>query len=143
MIEKVARISLIGLTAFDALTAIGGGCAMLTGLDRFPLVWLQGTPFTSYTIPAVLLTGVGGCALAAAGLVLARWPVGWLVSMAAGILMSGYQTVEVLLLHDGQWISGIEAFYFGLGAAIFLLAVFLRSVERRSAHNRQISPRPV
>jgi hypothetical protein len=56
------RITIGLLTGFIALTAIGGGIALLIGIEgeRFPLEWLQGTPFTDYTIPALLLALVVG-----------------------------------------------------------------------------------
>ncbi len=48
MPNKTIRILISLLTGFVALTAIGGGIAMLVGAEaeRFPLEWLQGTPFT-------------------------------------------------------------------------------------------------
>jgi hypothetical protein len=47
---------------FVALTALGGGIALATGLeaDRFPLDWLRGTPFRNYVIPGLILAGVVG-----------------------------------------------------------------------------------
>jgi hypothetical protein len=46
---------LIGvLEAFIALSAIGGGIAMLVGADKSPVEWLRNTPFSDYTIPALL-----------------------------------------------------------------------------------------
>lgn len=56
------------LTGFIALTAIGGGIALLTGAEanRIPIEWLEGTPFKDYTIPALLLAiAVGGSSLVA------------------------------------------------------------------------------
>lgn len=40
---------LFGLAAgFIALMAIGGGIAILSGVDEFPSEWLEGTPFNDY-----------------------------------------------------------------------------------------------
>ena len=64
---KKTRIVISIIAGFIALTAIGGGIAILTGVDEFPLEWLEGTPFPNYTIPALLLSVVvGGSALVTA-----------------------------------------------------------------------------
>ena len=82
--------------AVIALSAIGGGIALLLGTykdgvlieaggrGQFPLEWLQQTPFSNYTIPALILAiGVGGSSLIAAVLVftgreVAYWRLWWL-----------------------------------------------------------------
>lgn len=75
------------LTGFIALTAIGGGIALLIGVEdaRFPLEWLRGTTFKGYTIPALLLAiVVGGSALVACATIFASPNLGPLASMLAG-----------------------------------------------------------
>ena len=66
--------------AVIALSAIGGGIALLLGTykdgvlieaggrGQFPLEWLQQTPFSNYTIPALIL--------AIAGLATSLWMAG-------------------------------------------------------------------
>src|SRR5512135_3821044 len=64
-----ARLALVGLDGFAALTAICGGIALAAGLEasRFPATWLQGTPFASYLLPGLILAAVvGGSAAVAA-----------------------------------------------------------------------------
>ncbi len=59
--ESILPLTIGIVTAFIALTAIGGGVAILVGLDKFPLEWLHITPFKNYTIPAfILVIGRGG-----------------------------------------------------------------------------------
>lgn len=133
MHHKPIRIIIAILTGFIALTAIGGGIAMLTGADPFPPAWLAGTPFTDFTIPALLLAiGVGGSALLAAVLVLRPGRAGLLATQAAGLIMAGYIVGEVLLLKQTPpgptW---IELLYFGLGLTIFALGAYLWVVEGR------------
>jgi hypothetical protein len=87
------------LEAFIALSAIGGGIAMLLGADKFPVEWLRNTPFSDYTIPALVLAiVVGGSSLVAA--------------------------VEVVTINAPKpsWIEGV---YFGLGLAVLGLATYL------------------
>lgn len=127
MQSKIIRIVICILTAFVALTAIGGGIAMLTGADRFPVEWLRGTPFADYTIPAlVLAVVVGGSSLLAALLVFTKRELGARVAIIAGLLLVGYICVEVLILKQlppgPTW---IEIMYFVLGALVAGLAAFL------------------
>jgi len=132
MSNKKVRIIIAVLAAFDALTAIGGGVAMLVGADRFPLEWLHNTPFRDYTFPAlVLAVVVGGSSLVAAASVVTSRKVGVLAPLAAGVLMAGYQAVEVVMLNDDVRVSWIEGMHFGLGLGIVALAAYLWLAEDR------------
>jgi hypothetical protein len=123
------------LAAFVTLTAIGGGMALLTGAegDRFPIAWLDGTPFNDYTVPALILAiVVGGSALIATVTVFRGHRSGAWSSITAGILLLGFVTVEALILKQvppGPTV--IEAVYFVVGATIFGLAAYCWRVEHR------------
>jgi hypothetical protein len=123
--HKLVRIVIGVPAAFNALSAIGGGIALLAGTHkdgvlieaggqaRFPLEWLQDTPFSDYTIPALILTiGVGGSSLIVAVLVFTSRDEGVLVSAVAGLVVAGFIVGEVKLLRQG--ISWIEGLYLGL-----------------------------
>jgi hypothetical protein len=131
------RIIIGVLAGFIALTAIGGGIAILTGVDEFPLEWLGGTPFSDYTIPALLLAiVVSGRSLIAAVTIFIGRKAGVLASMTAGLIMAGFIVVEVLILKQvppGPTL--IESIYFGLGLVIFGLAVYLWLAEYRHHPN--------
>jgi hypothetical protein len=133
MRHKPIRITIGLLAAFIALTAGGGGIAILTGIDPFPPEWLEGTPFRTYTIPALLLSVVvGGSSLLAAAMVFAGRARGQIAAMVAGLIMAGYIVVEVLILNDGMvGPTPIEYFYFGLGLALAALAGYLWMAEDR------------
>ncbi|MEZ4863470.1 MAG: hypothetical protein R3C14_19280 [Caldilineaceae bacterium] len=126
MLNRLRCISLALLTGFIALTAIGGGIALLIGLEdrRFPVEWLRGTPFPNYTIPALILAiAVGSSALLACVLLLRRHRRRFLASVVAGVIMMGYIVVETLILQqEPPGPTSIEMFYFGLGALIVVLA---------------------
>ena len=62
---SAARITARLLHGFVALTATGGGLALATGIDPFPLAWLEGTPFASYLVLSQALRGAGD----------PRWPM--------------------------------------------------------------------
>ena len=129
------RLTIGLLTGFVALTAIGGGLALLTGADgaRFPLEWLQGTSFTDYTVPALLLAiAVGGSSLVACVTICANREVDSL-AMAAGLLLMGYITIEVLIFKQvPHGPTPIELVYLGVGLAIFLAAAYRRATENRA-----------
>ncbi|MFB3739430.1 MAG: hypothetical protein ACE14W_10775 [Candidatus Velamenicoccus archaeovorus] len=120
------RFALLLVDAFVALTAIGGGITLAAGLegDRFPLDWLERTPFDSYVIPGVILAvAVGGSAAAAtATTVLAPAAGGW-VSVAAGFVLLGQIGGELALLR--QPISRTEVLYFGVSATMMTLGLLV------------------
>jgi hypothetical protein len=101
MKHKGIRITLAVIEALIGLGAIGGGIATLTGaFDQwFPVAWLQGTPFSDYTIPGLILLIVvgGGMLLAAAAQFIQReWAV--LLSAAMGFVMLGWIACEVAII---------------------------------------------
>jgi hypothetical protein len=148
MKHKLVRIAIGVPESFIALSAIAGGIVLLAGTyqdgvlieaggrGQFPLEWLQHTPFSDYTIPALVLAiGVGGSSLIAAGTVFTGREEGVQASVVAGLIMAGYIVVEVVTLKQG--VSWIEGLYFGLGLAISGLAAYLWKVEHRG-HRLQI-----
>ncbi len=145
MKHTLVRIAIGVSEAFIALSASGGGIALLAGTyqdgilieaggrGQFTLEWLRNTPFSDYTIPALILViGVGGSSLIAAVTICTGREVGVLASIVAGLIMAGYIVVEVVMLRQG--ISWIEGLYFGLGLAISGLATFLWMIEHHLHH---------
>ncbi len=140
MKHKRVRIAIAVLAAFIALSALVGGIAMLVGAIQFPLEWLRNTPFSDYTIPAfVLAIIVGGSSLLATVTIFTGREVGVLASLAAGLIMGGYEIVEVVTIKQIYWLQGV---YFGLGLVIFGLAMYLWMAEdhRLHFHTRHGSP---
>jgi hypothetical protein len=131
---KGLRIAIGAITGFIALTAIGGGIALLSGAEggRFPLEWLQGTPFKDYTIPALLLAiAVGGSSLVACVIIFRNLKTGIISSLASGIIMVGFIVVEVFILKQTPpGPTPIEKMYFILGSSTFLLAGLLGLKEK-------------
>jgi len=145
MKHTLVRIAIGVPEALIALSAIGGGIVLLAGTyqngilievggrGQFPLQWLHDTPFSDYTIPALVLAiGVGGSSLLAAATIFIGREIGVLASVSAGLIMTGYIVVEVVMLRQG--ISWIEGLYFGLGLAISGLATFLWMIEHHPHH---------
>ena len=128
---KALRIGIVTIASFIALTAIGGGIAMLIGVDKFPLEWLEGTPFKDYTIPALILAiAVGGSSLLAAITAVTHQKNSPFATILAGMIMSGYITVEVLILKQNPpEPTVIEDVYFILGGLLFVLGILLYRSE--------------
>lgn len=139
MSHKRVRLALVVLELFVALGAVAGGIALLRGTftQGIPVAWLAGTPFSDYTVPGLTLAVVigGGTVLAAATVFIRReWAV--LISVVAGIFMSGFEVVEAICIdskveHELLLVAGLQAFYFLLGLVIFALALSLWMTEYR------------
>ena len=97
MKHKGIRITLAVIEVLIGLGAIGGGIAILTGaFDQwFAVAWLQGTPFSDYTIPGLILLIVigGGMLLAAVAQFIQRE---WAVLLTA--VMLGWIAFEVAIV---------------------------------------------
>ena len=99
MKHKEVRLTLFVVEAFVALTSIVCGVGLAVGAIQFPLAWLQGTPFSDYTIPGLILLIVigGGMLLAAAAQFIQReWAV--LLSAVMGLVMLGWIAFEVAIV---------------------------------------------
>jgi len=132
MNHKVVRIVLVILLAFIALTSIPSGVAMITGALRIPPEFLQGTLFRDYTIPGLVLAIiVGGSSLLAAVAMFIRREWSVILSMVAGLMMAGYEVVELAIIQQFSW---LQVLYFAIGAVIFGLAGYLWMTEYRSYH---------
>ncbi len=90
MTSKKFRAGLVALDLFMAVQAVFGGVALLTGILVAPHEWLEGGPFTSITIPALILSVVVGGGSLVAGLILLRDRfVGGAASVVAGCIVVG------------------------------------------------------
>jgi hypothetical protein len=126
MERNKARTALILTDAFLALSAIGGGIALLAGWIKMPLYPLQDSPFPDYTLPAILLAGVvGGLALVGCLATLNHEPFALRISAMAGLAVIGFVTVEALIIGT-VW---LQVVYFLVGVLIVGLAIYLSAPE--------------
>jgi len=93
----------VGLHLFNALSAIGGGIALIVGLIDIPS-WVAATGFPDLYFPGVILLAVVGGSSLIAALAAGKRVVGWeLTSLVAAVVM-------------GMWIVGeivsIRGFHF-------------------------------
>jgi hypothetical protein len=123
---------MLGLSGFDAVSAVVGGALILAGVDRFPTSWLQNTPFKDFTIPALTLTiVVGGSSLSASIALVARFPSANLLASAAGALMVGWIGCEVAVINAPKP-SATEIVYAIAGALLLGLGLWRHSRRARS-----------
>lgn len=140
MKHKGIRIALAVIEVLIGLGAIGGGIAILIGaFDQWlPLAWLHGTPFNDYTIPGLTLAiVVGGGMLLAAATVFIQREVTVLLSAAMGLIMIGFEIVEVAIVdrYEQALVPSTVAqqvLFSVLGLVIFGLATYLWVAEYRS-----------
>ena len=102
MQHKSVRITLVVIEIFVGVWAVIGGVGLVTGTIAFlqmPVKYLQGTPFSDYTVPGLLLLFVvGGSYLFAAATILTGREVGILASALAGLMLVGFEAVEVAII---------------------------------------------
>ncbi len=126
------RRVLITLQVFVAVMAAGGATYGLAGAEGVAVEWLEGTPFSDYTIPSVILgSAVGGSAAAAvAGLLLRRrW--GPIVAFLAADTLLVWIIVQVALI---GYVSWLQPFMFAVGVVEGVLAAReLRTALRAGA----------
>jgi hypothetical protein len=100
-LRAVAWWSLVVVSVFNALSALGGGVGMVVadGLSM-PKSLLADTPFSTFTVPGLILTVVvGGTQAAAVWLLLTRRPSALLWSAVAGFGMLIWVVVEIGFIH--------------------------------------------
>lgn len=104
-LRAVAWWSLVVVSVFNALSALGGGIGMVIadGLSM-PRSLLADTPFTTFTVPGLILAlVVGGTQAAAAWQLLTRRGSALLWSAVAGFGMLIWIVAEVGFIHALVW----------------------------------------
>ena len=123
--RRIERI-LLGLEAFLALSALGGGISYVLdpqqGSRGVPEV-LQGTPFDSYRLPGIALLACNAVppVIAIIGTLRRRlWAEP--AHVAVGVILMGWIVVQVAFIGFGSWLP-LQAFCFALGLVIASLGV--------------------
>jgi hypothetical protein len=132
MRERQVRITLVIVNFLEAASAFLGAVGLVVGFMNIPVSVLNGTPFTDFTVPAVLLGGVvGGSALVAAVVTAfaSRW-WGAVASAIAGCITVGWLTTEIAMIGLGSW---AQIAYLLVGLLMIVLAGLLGKAEPRPA----------
>lgn len=99
MIHRSERIALLALESFGAVSAVAGAIGLLGGGIKFPEEWLAGSPFSSYTGPALILgVVVGGSQVIALAGILRHKTWAATASVLSGLVMAGWIGGEVLIV---------------------------------------------
>jgi hypothetical protein len=128
MSEKGIRIGVVAVDLFEAASAIIGAVGLVVGFMTIPVRALSGTPFTDFTVPALLLAiVVGGSALLAAGIASfgpRRFDA--FATAVAGCITVGYLTVEIAMIGLVAW---PQVVWFMVGLLMIGLAALLWQAE--------------
>ena len=110
-----ARV-LLGLLLFNAISAVGGGLALMTGVIPRQATWFEHTGFAGQYFPGVILMAVvGGSALVAALAMMKQAP-GWqLASILSGVVMLVWIVGEIASIRGFHF---LQVIYFVTGAAV-------------------------
>lgn len=124
--SEFLRIGLGLLLAFLALNAIGGGVYGLLGAKDVPREWLDGSPFTSYLIPSVvLLLCVGSAFLIGSTAALFNWRSAWNYTAFAGLIALAWIVTQLSIIGYVSWMQPVIGL---LSLAVLSLSASWRSL---------------
>lgn len=137
--NTIVRPTLIVMHTFVAVTAMGGGVALVAGtvLPSWrsvvlpPVAYLEGSPFDSYIVPGlILLIAVAGTQTVALVVTARRRASAPVFSAAAGYVCLGWIFVQMIFIP----FSFLQAAYFAAGCVeLGLVMVQLGIFDRRGA----------
>jgi hypothetical protein len=135
MSEKRVRIAVVAVDLFEAVSAAVGAVGLVVGFMNIPVSVLSATPFTDFTVPALVLgLVVGGSALVAAVVAVLGPPqFDALVSAAAGCVTVGWLVSEIAWIGFG---SSLQVIYLLVGLLMIALAGLLWRAESRETATR-------
>jgi len=109
--ENLIRSTLGAILAFLAINAFGGGYYGLSGAKDIPIEWLNGSPFSNYLIPSlVLIMIVGGSALIAAFAVFSRHHLAPKAAFMCGLIVLIWLSVQISIIGYVSWMQPTTAF---------------------------------
>ncbi|MEO6956796.1 MAG: hypothetical protein ABI137_08645 [Antricoccus sp.] len=120
--RRTIRIAVSAVAWFNLLSALAGmvGLTLGGGLG-FPLEWIEGSGFTSYFWPGIILgVLVGGSQTLALIAQYGRFALAWALHAAAGLIMMIWIFVEIAMMLEWSPLQGI---YFATGLIQTVLAV--------------------
>lgn len=94
------------LHAFIALNAFGGGIYAMAGAKGVPLVWLEGSLFTSYFFPGLFLfLIIGGSCTVAAVAIFSHKGYANRISIYCGLLLIFWILIQVAVIGYVSWLQ--------------------------------------
>lgn len=111
--------TLLGLLLFNAITAVGGGLALITAWIPEQSAWVRDTDFPSNYFPGVILMAVVGGSCLIAAVALTKRSDGWeLASIVAGTVMVFWIVGEIASIRA---FHVLQAIYLVTGALVVVL----------------------
>jgi hypothetical protein len=108
--SPLIRYALGGLLVLGALNAFGGGYYGLSGASGVPREWLEGSPFTDYFVPSlILLIIVGGSFFVSAIAVFARWRIARRAAFGTAAIVLGWLAAQVGIIGYVSWMQPATA----------------------------------
>ncbi len=130
--SSTVRYALGGLLAFGALNAFAGGYYGLSGAQGVPTEWLQGSPFSDYHIPSLILfVVVGGTLFLGALAVFVRFRIARVAAFGAGTVVLVWLVVQVAIIGYVSWMQPTTA----VGGLLILSLAWLLPKRSGSAHD--------
>ena len=121
--SSAVRYTLGAVLAFGAFNAFGGGYYGMSGAKGVPVEWLQGSPFSDYTVPSLILfIVVGGTLLLASVAVLTRARNARTSASIAGAIVLIWISAQLAIIGYVSWMQPVTAIS---GVLILLLASVL------------------
>lgn len=128
MTMKHIRLALIIIESAVCLAAVIGGIGLITTSLKVPATLLEGSPFNSYFIPAMILTViVGGTNALAVYSLITRHKIEVETSATAGFGLVIWIFTQTYLLGGLSW---IQPLFFIVGIAILILTMVLLKFEK-------------
>ena len=130
------RRTVVGLHLYNAVSAVGGGIALITGGLGVPTTLLRHTPFESFVVPGIFLAVIiGGSATIGATALLTHRRRATVISAAAGAVMVGWIAGETVLVEGFSWLQGL---YLLTGAIALVASLRLSQTERSHTHKEML-----
>ncbi|MBU2650814.1 MAG: hypothetical protein KKA81_07755 [Bacteroidetes bacterium] len=124
---------LIVLMIFQGLSGLGGGIGLIIDPSgetlHIPLNWLQGSPFSDFLIPGIILLLVLGLfPLAVSYALIRKLSWSWMASLVVGIALIIWIVVEILII--GYQPKPPLQLIYGLAGIFMVILVLLPGVRR-------------
>lgn len=120
--RKFVRYFLGALLAFLALNAFGGGYYGMAGAEGVPLELLEGSPFSSYFFPSLILfLVVGGVSLFASIAVFARFRFDRKAAFLTVLVVFTWLAVQLAIIGYVSWMQPATA----ISATVIVILTFL------------------
>lgn len=104
--KKAALLVLLG---FNAVSAVGGGIALMAGSIN-ESAWIRHTGFTSLYFPGLILFSIVGGSAMVAWLAMWKKLTGWqIATLLSGIIMLFWITGEIVSIRSFHWLQIIYA----------------------------------